>query len=154
MDFKAIEEKWQKRYEEAKLFEPSVEPGRPKFFVNFPYPYMNGYFHIGRAFSGIRAEVLTRYKLMQGYNALFPFAFHCTGTPDRGGGRAHRRGRKEADGHPEEDGHPRRARSPSSPTPSTGPSIFSGADKNGPDADRRRSRLVPVLHHHLAEPVL
>jgi leucyl-tRNA synthetase len=81
MDFKAIEEKWQKKYDEAKLFEPSVEPGKPKFFVTFPYPYMNGYFHIGRAFSGIRAEVLTRYKLMQGYNALFPFAFHCTGTP-------------------------------------------------------------------------
>ena len=81
MDFKAIEEKWQKKYEDVKLFEPSVEPGKPKFFVTFPYPYMNGYFHIGRAFSGIRAEVLTRYKLMQGYNALFPFAFHCTGTP-------------------------------------------------------------------------
>jgi leucyl-tRNA synthetase len=81
MDYKAIEEKWQKRYEEAKAFEPSVEPGRPKFFVTYPYPYMNGYFHIGRAFSGLRAEVLARYKLMQGFNVLFPFAFHCTGTP-------------------------------------------------------------------------
>lgn len=81
MDFRAIEEKWQKRYEESKLFEPVVEPGKPKYFVTFPYPYMNGFFHIGRAFSGIRAEVLARYKLMQGYNTLFPFAFHCTGTP-------------------------------------------------------------------------
>lgn len=81
MDFKAIEEKWQKRYEEAKAFEPSVEPGRPKFFITYPYPYMNGYFHIGRAFSGLRAEVLARYKLMHGYNVLFPFSFHCTGTP-------------------------------------------------------------------------
>jgi len=81
MDFKAIEEKWQKRYKEAKVFEPVAEPGRPKYFITFPYPYMNGYFHIGRAFSGIRAEVLARYKLMQGYNVLFPFAFHCTGTP-------------------------------------------------------------------------
>ena len=81
MDFKAIEAKWQKRYEETKAFEPSVEPGRPKYFVNFPYPYMNGYFHIGRAFSGMRAEVFARYKLMHGYNVLFPFAFHCTGTP-------------------------------------------------------------------------
>jgi leucyl-tRNA synthetase len=81
MDFKAIEEKWQQRYEEAKVFEPVVEPGKPKYFINFPYPYMNGFFHIGRAFSGIRAEVMARYKLMQGYNTLFPFAFHCTGTP-------------------------------------------------------------------------
>ncbi|HTX43703.1 MAG TPA: leucine--tRNA ligase, partial [Methanocella sp.] len=81
MDFKAIEEKWQRRYEEAKAFEPSVEPGRPKYFITYPYPYMNGYFHVGRAFSGLRAEVFARYKLMQGYNVLFPFAFHCTGTP-------------------------------------------------------------------------
>ena len=81
MDFKAIEEKWQKRYDEAKAFEPAVEPGRPKYFITFPYPYMNGYFHIGRAFSGIRAEAMARYKLMQGFNVLYPFAFHCTGTP-------------------------------------------------------------------------
>lgn len=81
MDFKSIEEKWQKRYEEAKAFEPSAEPGKPKYFITYPYPYMNGFFHMGRAFSGLRAEVLARYKLMQGYNVLFPFAFHCTGTP-------------------------------------------------------------------------
>lgn len=81
MDIKAIEEKWQKRYEDTKLFEPSVIEGMPKYFITYPYPYMNGYFHIGRAFSGIRAEVLGRYKLMQGFNVLFPFAFHCTGTP-------------------------------------------------------------------------
>ncbi|MCD1294756.1 leucine--tRNA ligase [Methanocella sp. CWC-04] len=81
MDFRSIEEKWQKKYEESKIFEPSVISGMPKYFITFPYPYMNGYFHIGRAFSGMRAEVLGRYKLMQGFNVLFPFAFHCTGTP-------------------------------------------------------------------------
>lgn len=81
MDFKAIEEKWQKRYADAKAFEPVVELSKPKYFITFPYPYMNGYFHIGRAFSGIRAEVMARYKLMQGFNVLYPFSFHCTGTP-------------------------------------------------------------------------
>lgn len=46
-----------------------------------PYPYMNGFFHLGRAFTFLRADVIARFKRMQGCNALFPFAFHCTGTP-------------------------------------------------------------------------
>lgn len=75
-----IETKWQKRWEDARLFEvaPSDEPS---FFVNVPYPYMNGFFHLGRSFTFLRADVIARFKRMQGYNALFPFAFHCTGTP-------------------------------------------------------------------------
>lgn len=46
-----------------------------------PFPYMNGFFHLGRAFTFLRADVIARFKRMQGCNALFPFAFHCTGTP-------------------------------------------------------------------------
>lgn len=75
-----IETKWQKRWEDAHIFE--VEPSdKPPFFVNVPYPYMDGFFHLGRAFTFLRADVIARFKRMQGYNALFPFAFHCTGTP-------------------------------------------------------------------------
>ncbi len=75
-----IEIKWQKRWEDAHIFE--VEPSdAPHFFVNVPYPYMNGFFHLGRAFTFLRADVIARFKRMQQYNALFPFAFHCTGTP-------------------------------------------------------------------------
>ena len=76
-----IDEKWQKRWEEAGIFDAEVDVNKEKFFVNFPYPYMNGYFHIGHAFSLMRTEVFARYKRMRGYNILFPFAFHCTGTP-------------------------------------------------------------------------
>lgn len=75
-----IEAKWQQKWEEAKIFEADPSD-KPKFFVNFPYPYMNGYLHLGHAFSLMRVEVYARYKRMQGYNVLFPFAFHCTGTP-------------------------------------------------------------------------
>lgn len=75
-----IESKWQKRWEDARIFEahPSDDPS---FFVNVPYPYMNGHFHIGRAFTFLRADVIARFKRMEGFNVLFPFAFHCTGTP-------------------------------------------------------------------------
>jgi leucyl-tRNA synthetase len=76
----SIETKWQKRWEDAHIFE--VEPSdQPHFFVNVPYPYMNGFFHLGRSFTFLRADVIARFKRMQGYNTLFPFAFHCTGTP-------------------------------------------------------------------------
>lgn len=74
------ETKWQKRWEDAHIFE--VEPNdEPSFFVNVPYPYMTGYFHLGRTFTFLRADVIARFKRMEGYNTLFPFAFHCTGTP-------------------------------------------------------------------------
>ncbi len=81
MDLKEIEKKWQHTWKEAGVFETDPVAGKKKYYVNFPYPYMNGYLHIGHAFSLMRVEILARYKRMTGHNVLFPFAFHCTGTP-------------------------------------------------------------------------
>jgi leucyl-tRNA synthetase len=81
MDLKAIERKWQQHWKETGTFEAEPAPGQKKYYVNFPYPYMNGFLHIGHAFSLMRVEILARYKRMTGHNVLFPFAFHCTGTP-------------------------------------------------------------------------
>jgi len=81
LKLKEIEQKWQRKWAEARIFEADPIPGKKKYFVNFPYPYMNGYLHIGHAFSLMRVEILARYKRMTGHNVLFPFAFHCTGTP-------------------------------------------------------------------------
>lgn len=75
-----IETKWQNRWEDAHIFEAEISEA-PHFFVNVPYPYMNGYFHLGRSFTFLRADVIARFKRMEGYNTLFPFSFHCTGTP-------------------------------------------------------------------------
>ncbi|MBN1785601.1 MAG: leucine--tRNA ligase [Candidatus Methanofastidiosa archaeon] len=80
LDYNAIEEKWQSRWEENRIFEADPDE-REKFFLNIPYPYMNGFLHIGRLYTYLRGEVLSRYKRMKGYNVLFPFAFHCTGSP-------------------------------------------------------------------------
>jgi len=54
---------------------------KPKYFVTFPYPYMNGRLHLGHAFTITKAEFTSRFKKLKGYNVLFPFAFHCTGMP-------------------------------------------------------------------------
>lgn len=81
IDRRLIERKWQNKWEEARIFESGVDEAKEKFFVNFPYPYMNGFLHLGHGFSLMRVEVFARYKRMMGYNVLFPFGFHCTGTP-------------------------------------------------------------------------
>jgi leucyl-tRNA synthetase len=79
-NFQEIERKWQKRWEKEKVFYADPDK-REKFFINFPYPYINAYLHLGHGFSSIRVDVMARFKRMQGYNVLFPQAWHCTGTP-------------------------------------------------------------------------
>lgn len=78
---RSIEIEVQKRWAAEKVFEVSEDSSRPKFFLNFPYPYMNGRLHLGHAFSLTKAEFTARFQRLQGKNVLFPFAFHCTGMP-------------------------------------------------------------------------
>lgn len=75
-----IQNKWQKRWADEKLFESNPD-GRKKFFVTFPYPYVNGLPHIGHLFTIMRVEAMARFKRLQGYNVLFPQGWHCTGSP-------------------------------------------------------------------------
>jgi len=75
-----IAEKWQKKWEEAAIFEANPDK-REKFFVNFPYPYINAYQHIGHLFTLMRVEALARYKRLKGFNVLFPQGWHATGSP-------------------------------------------------------------------------
>lgn len=96
MEFlKKIEEKWQKAWEEAKIFEADPDPKRKKFFVTFPYPYMNGPLHVGHAFTASRIDAYARFKRMQGYNVLFPWAWHWTGQPLTGASERVAKGDKE-----------------------------------------------------------
>lgn len=74
-----IETKWQKAWDKAKVFEANPDPSRKKCFVTFPYSYANGPLHVGHAFTATRADAYARFKRMQGYNVLFPWAWHWTG---------------------------------------------------------------------------
>jgi len=67
------------------VYEAKARPGRPKWFGTVPYPYMNGYLHLGQGLSWLRVEFQARYRRMAGFNVLFPQAFHCTGLPILGG---------------------------------------------------------------------
>ncbi|KAL0910696.1 hypothetical protein M5K25_018777 [Dendrobium thyrsiflorum] len=80
-----IQSQIQKLWEEEKIFEATArstppDPGE-KFFGNFPYPYMNGFLHLGHAFSLSKLEFAAAYHRLCGRNVLLPFAFHCTGMP-------------------------------------------------------------------------
>ena len=81
-DFKATEQKWQQKWEEAKVFEAQDNSDKPKFYglVEFPYPSGAG-MHVGhiKAYSGL--EVVSRKRRLQGYNVLFPIGFDAYGLP-------------------------------------------------------------------------
>lgn len=77
---KKIQEKWNKRWKQEKIFEASPD-NKKKFFGTFPYPYVNAYLHLGHFYSSMRLEALSRFKRMTGYNVLYAQAWHCTGSP-------------------------------------------------------------------------
>ena len=78
---RALEQKWQKAWEEAKLFEVDADPNKPKKFITAAFPYPNSPQHVGHGRTYTIADVYARYWRMRGYNVLFPMGFHVTGTP-------------------------------------------------------------------------
>ncbi len=81
-DFKDIEQKWQSKWDEAKIFDADDASEKPKFYalVEFPYPSGAG-MHVGhiKAYSGL--EVVSRKRRMEGYNVMFPMGFDAFGLP-------------------------------------------------------------------------
>lgn len=81
-----IQTRSQEKWASMRIFEEDA-PNEPngnsqeKFLVTFPYPYCNGFLHIGHAFSLSKAEFIVGYKRMKGVKCLYPFGFHCTGMP-------------------------------------------------------------------------
>lgn len=72
--------KWSKRWDAGQTYR-TLPSDAPKYFVTFPFPYVNGAPHVGHAFSCFRADVFARFKRLQGFNVLFPQGFHATGEP-------------------------------------------------------------------------
>ncbi|WP_456469386.1 leucine--tRNA ligase [Archaeoglobus sp.] len=79
-DFREIEKKWQKVWQESRIFEADPD-NRQKFFITIPYPYLNGNLHAGHTRTLTIGDAFARYMRMKGYNVLFPLGFHVTGTP-------------------------------------------------------------------------
>ena len=81
-DFKAIEKKWQQRWEEAGAFKAVDFSEKPKWYglVEFPYPSGAG-MHVGHIKAYSSVEVISRKRRMQGYNVLFPIGYDSFGLP-------------------------------------------------------------------------
>jgi len=94
VDFKAIEDKWRKEWDEAKVFE-SEPSDKPKFYITVAYPYPSGGMHVGHARTYTVPDIFARYKRMKGFNVLFPMAWHVTGTPIVGAVRRIKEGEKK-----------------------------------------------------------
>jgi len=82
-NFSENEKKWQKRWEDEKIFlADDSGKSKKKFYglVEFPYPSGAG-MHVGhiKAYSGL--EVISRKRRMEGYNVLFPIGFDAFGLP-------------------------------------------------------------------------
>ncbi len=106
---KEIEAKWRGSWESAGIFESDPDPKRQKIMVTFPFPYMNGPLHVGHTFTASRVDAFARFKRMQGFNVLWPWAWHWTGQPLLGASQRVARGDqefirvlREVDGVPEE----------------------------------------------------
>jgi leucyl-tRNA synthetase len=75
-----IEKKWQKKWADAKLFESNPDE-REKLYLTVAFPYPSGAMHIGHGRTYTVPDVYARFKRMEGYNVLFPMAWHVTGAP-------------------------------------------------------------------------
>lgn len=88
LDFlRKIEEEVQQKWEKEKVFEIDAPDAtgkntdKSKYFVTFPYPYMNGRLHLGHTFCLAKCEFAVGYQRLRGKQCLFPFGLHCTGMP-------------------------------------------------------------------------
>jgi leucyl-tRNA synthetase len=80
-DHRAIEAKWQDRWESEGVFHTTEDPTRPKFYNVAMYPYPSGELHIGHVRNYTYIDLITRYKMMQGFNVLSPMGWDSFGLP-------------------------------------------------------------------------
>ncbi|MGR7914541.1 leucine--tRNA ligase [Finegoldia sp. P1-F-LS] len=78
----SIEKKWQKYWEENKTFKTSDDKSKKRFYalVEFPYPSGQG-LHVGHPRPYTALDIVSRKRIMQGYNVLYPMGWDAFGLP-------------------------------------------------------------------------
>ena len=67
----AIEARWAPLWEQAGVYEPTLDPAKPSFSIQLPPPNVTGTLHMGHAFNQTIMDSLTRYHRMRGFNTMW-----------------------------------------------------------------------------------